>query len=35
MLVIIWYVVAQLVAALHYRPEGRGFIPDGVFGIFH
>jgi hypothetical protein len=25
--------VAQLVEALHYKPEGRRF--DGVIGIFH
>jgi hypothetical protein len=35
MLVIIQYVVAHLVEALCYKPEGRGFIPDGVFGVFH
>jgi hypothetical protein len=27
------HAVAQLVEALRYKPEGRGFIPDGV--IFH
>jgi hypothetical protein len=31
--------VAQLVEALRYKPEGRGFdsgsIPDYVIGIFH
>jgi hypothetical protein len=27
--------VAQLVEALRYKPEGRGFVPDGVTGIFH
>ena len=30
--------MAQLVEALRYKPEGRGFvgsIPDGVFGIFN
>jgi hypothetical protein len=27
--------VAQLVEALHHKPEGRGSIPDGVNGIFH
>jgi hypothetical protein len=27
--------VAQLVEALRYKPEGRGFDPDGVIGIFH
>jgi hypothetical protein len=27
--------VAQLVEALRYKPEGRGFIPDGVIGIFY
>jgi hypothetical protein len=26
--------VAQLVEALRYKPERRGFIPDGVIGIF-
>ena len=25
--------VAQLVEALRYKPEGRGFDPDGVFDI--
>jgi len=29
------HVVAQLAEALRYKPEGRGFIPDGVTGIFH
>ena len=28
------YAVAQLVEALHYKPEGLGSIPDGVIGIF-
>jgi hypothetical protein len=28
-------VVAQLVQALRYNPEGRGFDADGVIGIFH
>jgi hypothetical protein len=27
--------VAQLVDALRYKPEGRGFDSDGVIGIFH
>jgi hypothetical protein len=27
--------VAQLVEALRYKPEGRGFDPDGAIGIFH
>jgi hypothetical protein len=27
------HAVAQLVEALRYKPEGRGF--DGVIGIFH
>ena len=27
------HAVAQLVEALRYKPEGRGF--DGVTGIFH
>jgi len=27
--------VTQLVEALRYKPEGRGFDPDGVIGIFH
>jgi hypothetical protein len=27
--------VAQLVEALCYKPEGRGFDPNGVTGIFH
>jgi hypothetical protein len=27
------YAGAQLVEALRYKPEGRGFIPDGVFFI--
>jgi hypothetical protein len=31
----IWgHAVAQLVEALRYKPEGRGF-PDGVVGFFH
>jgi hypothetical protein len=29
------HAVAQLVEALRYKPEGRGFDSDGVFGIFH
>jgi hypothetical protein len=33
------YAVAQLVEALHYKPEGRGdvagSIPDGVIATFH
>ena len=28
------YAVAQLVEALRYNSEGRGFDPDGVIGIF-
>jgi hypothetical protein len=27
------YVVAQLLEALHYEPDGS--IPEGVIGIFH
>ena len=27
--------VAQLVEALRYKSEGRGFDSDGVIGIFH
>jgi hypothetical protein len=27
--------VAQLVEALRYKPEGRGFDSDDVTGIFH
>jgi hypothetical protein len=27
--------VAQLVEVLHYKPEGRGFVSDGVIGICH
>ena len=27
--------VAQFLEALRYKPEGRGFIPDCVIGIFH
>jgi len=27
--------VAQLVEALRYKTEGRGFGPDGAIGIFH
>jgi hypothetical protein len=30
-----WHAVAQLVEALRYKPERRGFIPDGVTGFFH
>jgi len=26
--------LAHLVEALRYKPEGRGFIPDGVTGFF-
>jgi hypothetical protein len=26
--------VAQFVEALRYKPEGRGFVPDGVIEIF-
>jgi hypothetical protein len=29
------HAVAQLVEALRYKSEGRGFVPDGVIGIFH
>jgi len=29
------HAVAQLVEALRYKSEGRGFDPDGVTGIFH
>jgi hypothetical protein len=29
------HVVEQLVEALHYKPEGHGLIPDGVFEIFY
>jgi hypothetical protein len=29
------HAVAQLVEALRYKPEGRGFDPDYVIGIFH
>jgi hypothetical protein len=29
------HAVAQLVEATRYKPEGRGFDPDGVIGIFH
>jgi hypothetical protein len=29
------HAVAQLVEALRYKPEGRGFDPDGAIGIFH
>jgi len=29
------HAVVQLVEALHYKPEGRRFIPDCVIGIFH
>ena len=29
------HTVAQLVEALRYKPEGRGFDSDGVIGIFH
>jgi hypothetical protein len=29
------YAVAQLVEALRYKPEGRGFDSDGVAGIFN
>ena len=27
--------VAQLVEALRYKSEGRGFIPHGVIGFVH
>ena len=33
--IFIGYAVVQLVETLHYKPEGRGSIPDGVIGIFH
>jgi len=29
------HAVAQLVEALRCKPEGRGFDPDGIIGIFH
>jgi hypothetical protein len=29
------HAVAQLVEALHYKPEGRGSILDGAIDIFH
>jgi len=29
------HAVVQLVEALHYKSEGRGFIPDCVIGMFH
>jgi len=29
------HAVAQLVEALRYKTESRGFDPDGVIGIFH
>jgi hypothetical protein len=29
------YAVAQLVEALHYKPEGRVFDPDVVLEIIH
>jgi len=29
------YAVGQLVEALRYKPEGRRFDSDGVFGFFH
>jgi hypothetical protein len=29
------HAVVQLVETLRYKPEGRGFDPDGVIGIFH
>jgi hypothetical protein len=29
------HAVAQLVEALHYKPEVRGSIPDDVIGIFY
>ena len=36
-LVFFWggHAVAQLVQPLHYKPEGRVSIPDGVIGILH
>ena len=30
-----WHTVAQSAEALRYKPEGLGFDPDGVIGIFH
>jgi hypothetical protein len=34
--VLAWvHALAQLVEALLYKPEGRGFDSDGVIGIFH
>ena len=35
---VFWYVVIQLVEALHYKPEGHSFNSwwyDGVIGIVH
>jgi hypothetical protein len=29
------HAVAHLIETLRYKPEYRGFIPDGVMGIFH
>jgi hypothetical protein len=29
------HAVSQLVEALRYKPEGRGFDPDGVIDFFH
>jgi hypothetical protein len=29
------HAVAQLVETLRYKPEGHGFIPDVVIGIFY
>ena len=31
----IWHAVTQLVEALLYKSEGRGFDSDGVTGISH
>jgi hypothetical protein len=29
------HLVAQLVKALRYKPEGHTLIPDGIIGIFY
>ena len=34
-MVALGYTVAQLVEALHYKPEVAGSIPDNVIGLFH
>ena len=31
---VVYFVYVKLVEALHYKPEGRGFDPDGLIGIF-